>query len=417
MIKYFIGILALLALSLDGWMYRHLKRRFPSTPWIYKLYLGQALALDVLIVLALLFYRQAINTPDSPYGLMILWVIFLFFLSIFPKLVYLLCASVGQLIDRLRGRKPQGLSLVGIIAAGCLVVIMLWGATEGRSRIRVTEIEIQSDKLPAAFDGYRIAQISDIHLGNYARRNTLIERIVQKINALHPDLIVSSGDLVNLSARELTPHYQTILSGLKATDGVVSVLGNHDLGFYMREDSTFTPQKSLRLLIEKQQAMGWRLLQNETIYLHRGTDSISVSGVKYPRDGHHNGHDSGLGGCDLPATYRAVPDSLFNLMISHTPQNWDEIRTQTPADLTLSGHVHAMQIKWPYGRRGWSPAQWMYDRWSGLYKEGKKYLYVNDGIGYVMFPMRIGTRPEITLFTLRSTQRLTTPTEAQSPRQ
>lgn len=405
MIKYFIGVLALLALGLDGWIYRHLKNRFRNIPWIHKLYLGQAIALDVVIVLALIFYRQAINTPDSPYGLLILWVICLFFLSILPKLIYMLCASVGYLVDRLRGRKSHGLSIVGVIAAGCVLGCMLWGATEGRSRIRVTEIEIPSDKLPVAFDGYRIAQISDIHLGNYSRHNTLIERVVRKINALHPDLIVSSGDLVNLSARELTPHYQEILAGLEAPDGVVSVLGNHDLGFYMREDTTFTPQESVRLLIEKQQAMGWRLLQNETIYIHQGTDSVSVSGIKYPRDGHHNGRDSGLGGCDLTATYRNVPDSLFNLMVSHTPQNWDDIRVQTPADLTLAGHVHAMQLKWPYGPRGWSPARWMYDRWSGLYEEKGKYLYVNDGIGYVMYPMRIGTRPEITLITLRSTQK------------
>ncbi len=405
MIKYFIGLLALLALALDGLIYRQLKKRFTNRSWVSKLYLGQAIVLDVVIVIALTFYRRAINMPESPYALLILWVICLFFLTILPKLVYMLFSAIDSLWRGVRGRKSVVFTWIGAGAGICVFGIMLWGATEGRSRIRVTEVEIRSDKIPASFDGYRIAQISDLHIGNYAQRNTLIQRVVQRVNALHPDLIISSGDLVNLSARELTPRYQEILSGLKAPDGVMSVFGNHDLGFYMQEDPNFTPQQSVRMLIEKQHAMGWRLLQNETVYIHRGADSISVSGVKYPRDGHHNGRDSGLGGCDLVATYRGVPDSLFNLMISHTPQNWDEIRTETPADLTVAGHVHAMQMKLPFGERGWSPARWMYDRWSGLYEEDGKTLYINDGIGYVMYPMRIGTRPEVTLFTLKSTKK------------
>lgn len=402
MIKYFVAPLALLSVLLDWLIYRQIKTRFPRHPWAKRLYLGLTVTLDAVMLISLIFYRQALNTPGTSYGLVILWVIWLFFISIFPKAVYMLFSALDYPLSRLRGRKTRWFSGVGLAAAACVLGAMLWGATEGRSRIRVTEIEIRSDKIPAAFDGYRIVQLSDIHLGNYSHGNTLVARVVEQVNALHPDLVVSSGDLVNLSARELTPESMRLLSGILAPDGVFSVLGNHDLGFYMRENSGLTPQQSVSLLADKQEQMGWRVLQNETVYIRRGDDSLSVSGVKYPLDGRHNGHDTGLGGCDLAITYRGVPGSLFNLMISHTPQNWDEIRMQTPADLTLSGHVHAMQMKLPFGERGWSPAQWMYDRWTGLYEEEGKYLYVNDGIGYVMYPMRIGTRPEITLFVLRS---------------
>lgn len=402
MIKYFIGLLALLSITLDWVIYRQIKTRFHQYPWAKRLYLGQTVILDAVIVISLLFYRRAVNVPDSPYALIILWVICLFFMSILPKTVYMLFSAADYLVSRIRGHKTLWLSWVGLAGGLCVLCTMVWGATEGRSRIRVTEVEIRSDKIPAAFDGYRIVQVSDIHLGNYAHRNTLVQRVVDEINALHPDLVVSSGDLVNLSARELTPQYMAILSGIQAPDGIFSVFGNHDLGFYMRENPNFTPAESVHLLVEKQEEMGWRMLQNETVYILRGDDSISVSGVKYPLNGRHNGHDTGLGGCDLNVTYQGVPDSLFNLMISHTPQNWDSIRLHTPAELTVAGHVHAMQIKLPFGKRGWSPAQWMYDRWTGLYEEEGKYLYVNDGIGYVMFPMRIGTRPEITLFVLRS---------------
>lgn len=144
-------------------------------------------------------------------------------------------------------------------------------------------------------------------------------------------------------------------------------------------------------------------MDNESRYVRRGSDSISVTGVNFPIGKKLNGRQNvDFARCDFDAAYRGVPDSLFNLLIAHTPEVWDEALATGRADLTLSGHVHAMQLKIRLGGWAWSPAEWMYDRWSGLYEEDGKYLFVNDGMGYVMYPMRIGTYPSITVITLKS---------------
>ncbi len=398
---FFLPIL--LSIGLDWLIYRRIKHSYPDKPWA-RLYLGQAVIVDAVIAIGLLYYKFS-EAESVSTSIAIGWSIALLFLSLYPKLLYVLLSLLDYPLSWLRRRRTRWFSWAGVAAGALLFGIILWGATEGRSRIRVTEVEIPSERLPEAFDGYRVALVTDIHLGNYAHGNTLVERIVTRVNALEPDLIVNAGDLVNLSANELTPAYQEILSGLRAKDGVYSVFGNHDLGGYSRQE--MTPAENTALLAEREKRMGWKMLTNQTAYVHRGADSISVSGVNYPvsTTGRLNKHLTGQEGCNLEETYRDVPQGLFNLTIAHTPQSWDEILAQGTADLTLSGHVHAMQIKIPVGERGWSPAGWMYDRWSGLYEEDGKYLYINDGIGYAMLPMRIGTRPEITLITLRSIKR------------
>lgn len=405
MLKFFIGLLAVISLLQDWLIYRRLQHTF-SKPWIHRSYLISFLTLDIAIICALIFYRTATDAASQTHVQIILWTIAIFMMTIVPKLIYLILSLLDYPISKIRKRKTYWFSLLGVALGVYCLGVMIYGATRGRNHIEVKEVTLTSDRLPTAFDGYRIAMFSDLHIGNYRAKNTLIERMVATINRLHPDMIVNGGDLVNTNARELTAKDLQQLSALQSTDGVYSVFGNHDLGFYMkRQPNNFTPAASVALLAQRQQEMGWHLLNNASITLHRGGDSLVVSGVNYPRDGFHNGHETGLGGCDLTATYRHVSDSTFNITISHTPQNWDEIRAAGKADLTLSGHVHAMQMKIHLGGKTWSPARWMYPRWSGLYTEDGKYLYINDGMGYVMYPMRIGAYPEITLITLRSTRK------------
>ena len=147
--------------------------------------------------------------------------------------------------------------------------------------------------------------------------------------------------------------------------------------------------------------MGWRVLDNETVYLRRGDDSISLSGISYDRSLARQRHDRTLPGYDFGTTYRDVPQDLYNITAAHIPQLWEQILDAGYGDLTLSGHVHSMQCKIRLFGRAFSPAQLMYRHWSGPYEKQGRTLYVNDGIGYVGFPMRIGANPEITLFELR----------------
>ena len=229
--------------------------------------------------------------------------------------------------------------------------------------------------------------------------------MVALINREHPDMVVNAGDLVNIDSHELDDRVMSILSTLHGRDGVYSVLGNHDLGFYMRPKENFTPRQSVEELLAKQRAMGWKPLVNESAPIRRGADSILVTGVNFPETGTNHGRDTGMAGCDMQEVFRNVPPDTYNLLLAHTPEQWDEARSAGDPDLTLSGHVHAMQFKLTLGPWSWSPAKFLYERWSGLYSENGKHLYINDGMGYVMYPMRIGTNPSITVITLESEKR------------
>ena len=401
MIAFFIIPLAIISGLLDWAIYRQIRKRYLHKPWVKKTYLYLCLTVDAVIIAALILHQLHSGTASPAYMMAIMWVIGIFFMSIFPKLTYILIALLNYPARWICRRRVKIFTRIGIAAGALVLTVMLWGATGGRNRIVVNEITIESDKLPASFDGYRITQISDVHLGTRREKSPFFAKLVDKINEQNADIVVSSGDLVNRDSHELTEPLMAQFSRIQSRDGVYSVEGNHDLGFYMGPQPDYTPEQSVRELNEKQERMGWKMLNNQSEYIRRGSDSIAVSGVKYPKDGFHRGKDTGLGGCDLQTTYRNVSDSTFNVLISHTPQNWDEILENGKADLTLAGRVHAMQFKIRIGRWTWSPAKWMYERWSGLYEENGKYLYVNDGIGYVMYPMRIGTRPEITNIVLK----------------
>lgn len=401
MILYAIVILTLVTLLLDLYIYRRLRVDFPQRRRWRRVYLIGVASIDLLTVSALLLYQTCSSMADQSYMIGVMWIIFSFFFCNLPKLGYVIFSLLGRGVALLLRRRSGWGDRLGVVAAAVILLTMGWGATYGRSAIEVKEVVIESNKLPAAFDGYRVVQFSDLHLGNLPRNRHFVSRMVNEINALHPNVVINSGDLINIMDEELNPATQQILGGIRATDGVYSVWGNHDLGFYIPASAGVTATESVDAMRRKKRAMGWELLENRSVYLHRDTDSIALSGVTYPVDNHHNGRDSGLAGSDFAATYSNVTDSTFNILISHTPANWNEVLEHGVSDLTLSGHVHAMQLKIGLFGESYSPAQWMYDRWTGLHTENGRHLYINDGMGYVLYPMRIGTRPEITLITLR----------------
>lgn len=315
---------------------------------------------------------------------------------VFPKAAFALFLVLGRLLSRWE----RFFGIVGGILAGGIVIIMVYGAARGVSVIRVTRVEVASPKVPEAFDGYRVVQFSDLHIGNLTPSGTLMRDMVDTILSLKPDLIVNSGDLVNIRSSEITPEVFRELGRLKATDGVVSVLGNHDLGIYIPGDPAAARQ-SLERLKRIQAALGWKLLQNEHIGPRRGNDSITVAGVDFPHNGRHRGMQPVTVGSDLGRAMSGADSSQFVLLVSHTPSIWDSIPQVAAPDLTVSGHIHAMQLKCTVGGWSFSPAEWIYPEWSGLYIRDGRRLYVNDGIGYVLFPMRIGAPAEVTLFELR----------------
>ena len=268
----------------------------------------------------------------------------------------------------------------------------LYGTLVERNRFRIKRTEIVSQTLPSSFDGYRVVHISDMHLMSFAGRERALQRAVDKINALEPDLIAFSGDLVTLGPEELDG-LQDILSAMTAKDGVYAVLGNHDYSEYRRHDSQQARRESLEVLKRRIREMGWHLLLNENRSIVRGEDKLSVIGVE-----NISGNRSFRTYGDFQQA-RIGADGAYKILLSHDPSHWRaEIVGKSDVDLTLSGHTHAMQIS----LLGWSPSSLMYDEYRGLYNQGEQYLYVNTGLGQTAVNARFGATPEITLITLKT---------------
>jgi predicted MPP superfamily phosphohydrolase len=292
--------------------------------------------------------------------------------------------------------------VVGLLLCTIVASILIVGVVSTRKELAVRSVEIVSPRLPRNFDGYRIAFFSDLHLGSLTSARKMCENVVAEVDALDVDLIVFGGDLVNVTYEELAPELSDALSGLKARDGVVAVLGNHDTGVYVSDTLALPIEENTRLLIERIEAMGWRVSNDETTLLARGDDTITLTGIGFSRELLEHRHSADVAdSLDLRPIYKEVPSDKFNVTVSHMPQLWRKVTELGYGDLVLSGHVHAMQMKGRVGGFEFSPAQLMYKEWSGLYKEQSSYLYITDGVGSVGFHMRIGAPPEITLLTLR----------------
>ncbi|MDR2584856.1 MAG: metallophosphoesterase [Prevotellaceae bacterium] len=383
----FIIALSLVALGVDYYIYRQISRR-----WLRLCYINYAIVVDVVIfVFIFLAFRWPFYGPLSISPLP-LWLAWFFFLNTIPKTMYILSNLISKRL--------------ALVVATLVTFLLIKGAFYDSRHFEVVNISVANEKIPPSFTGYKIALFSDLHLGNLTGQEKFLKKTVEQINRLDPNMILFAGDLVNMYASEISPDVQTILSKLNAPDGVYSVLGNHDMGAYFGNHAHkigLTPLENTSILLQKQKEMGWKTLQNESILIGSGSDSIGLCGVPYPPLPPL--FSASLTNFDLHHTSSVLNSNRYNILLCHTPKVW-ETMSDTPLfkdiDLTLSGHTHAMQTKIKIGSWQWSPAKWMYRNWSGLYEKNGRCLYVNEGTGYVLYPMRIGCKPEITLITLNS---------------
>ena len=326
----------------------------------------------------------------KPESMNLLGIFLITFLTInVPKIIF----SLLSLLFRAILPKSKGQIAGNCIAGASALFVMgyiLYGALFGTENFQIRETTIYSKDLPKGFENYRIVQISDIHCGSWAGDTKALQKAVNLINAQQPDLIVFTGDLVNNIATELD-EFMPVLSQLKAKDGVYSVLGNHDYAMYIPWESPEKKEENLIALKQKQADMNWKLLNNRHVKLYQNGDSLALIGVE---------------NCGRPPfpNYAKLPEALegtegmFKVLLSHDPSSWRrEVLPETDIQLTLSGHTHAMQTK----IFGFSPAVWVYPEYEGLYTEGGQMLYVNIGLGHLMYPLRLGAWPEITLLTLK----------------
>ncbi|MFZ4546436.1 MAG: metallophosphoesterase [Bacteroidales bacterium] len=300
-------------------------------------------------------------------------------------------------------RSPIFLKSISIVSA-LVVLLFLSGMLFWVSDFKLTTVYLPVQNLPKEFDGYKIIQLSDMHLGTFPNDASL-KKISKIVNGQKPDLILFTGDIVNLTTNEALP-FENVMKEFSSNDGNFSILGNHDYGDYNHWDSELEKQKNDQELFDFHKRINWRLLRNENVIIKKGIASIAVVGVENWSLNKRFGKKG-----DLRKATKGTDSTQFQILMSHDPSHWEgEVTSEFPQiGLTLSGHTHAFQLAIESGPVKWSPASMLYAEWAGLYekadKNGKKqFLYVNRGCGTIGYPGRVFTRPEITLIILQKSQ-------------
>lgn len=368
--ELFLFFIVLMALP-DWYIYRHYIRHWKNK-WMRLSYWIPSVSL--LTAMGYIFGGFAPESSLSALGVF---------------LVVFLCINVPKALFSILMPLVKK-TAIGLGIALLAMAYLIFGATEGKRYFQVKETTIESKDVPQAFDGYRIVQLSDMHVGSWNGDTQAMEKAVSMINDLQPDLIVFTGDLVNNLASELD-NFIPVFSKLKAKDGVYSVLGNHDYSTYVHWENPEDQKEELVRLKQKQAEMGWTMLNNRHIKLYHQNDSIALIGVE------NSGRPPFPDYAKLSEAMQGT-EGIFQILLSHDPTHWRrEVLSQTDIQLMLAGHTHAMQTK----IFGFTPAQFIYAENDGLYREGEQMLYVNIGLGHLLYPMRLGAWPEITLLTLK----------------
>jgi predicted MPP superfamily phosphohydrolase len=294
-------------------------------------------------------------------------------------------------ISRLKFFSQLAITFTVIPAIG-----FIYGMVRGAYKYRVHKVKVPSPNIPEEFNGFKIVQLSDIHTGSFMD-NSHLNKAFDIVMQQKADMILFTGDLVNNEAKE-TLGYEETYSRLKAPYGVFSVLGNHDYGDYMQWDSPEAKKQNLEKLKKVHANAGWRLMMNEHVAIEKNGQQIALLGIEnwggnmnFPKYGKMN------------LAYPGVEKYPFKILMSHDPSHWEkQVQPEYPdIDLTLSGHTHGMQMGIEIPGLRWSPSQWVYKQWAGLYKQGSQFLYVNRGLGFLGYPGRLGIWPEITVIELQ----------------
>lgn len=361
---------------------RYLRRRGDLPRWLH--------ALWWLPCAVLCAYTVALASIKNFAPVDVFWLnlyLFLVGVVVAPKFVFVLSSVVGLGLRRLFHLRRNWGNYVGTVLVLCTLMAVIEGSMFGTRQFQVRRVSLSFPDLPPAFDGYRLVQFSDAHVGSSSK--DFLRLVVDSINAERADAVVFTGDLQNMLPSEIQP-YAAVLSAIRARDGVFSVLGNHDYSMYV--DATPAEKRALeQATIERERALGWTLLRNGHATLRRGADSLVVAGEenggtrRFPRKD------------DLSRTLQGVGPGAFVVMLQHDPSAWRRsILPDSRVQLTLSGHTHGGQMS-IFGVR---PTSFGGKEDCGLYNDGLRYLYVSSGIGGFV-PFRLGMKPEIVVLTLR----------------
>lgn len=328
-------------------------------------------------------------------------VITVSFLNLLPKLIFSTFTIISFIFRWLAGKRSQMILITGsfLICSGFFLVIV-YGIFVGRYQVNVRQENLYFENLPEQLNGFKLIQLSDIHLGSFGKNTKVMEKTVRIVNQLNPDLLLFTGDLVNNFSEE-TIGFEPYLKQFSAKYGKYAIQGNHDYGDY----STWPDSASKRINLQQIQSSltdaGFKLLLNQGERIAAKDTSFSLIGVE------NWGHAPFPQYANLDEAMKGIPDQSFKILMSHDPAHWKSIVVpQTDIPLTLSGHTHGAQFGIKIAGIEFSPIWFNQKHWGGLYKSNNQFLYVNRGLGTIGFPGRIEMRPEITVLTLyRTTNR------------
>lgn len=317
--------------------------------------------------------------------------------SFIPKILFVVMISILYFSNYIFSKTESRILIpvIGLIAGFLPFFAIVYAIFKAAYRFKVTRISIQHEKLPENFEKLRIVHISDLHLGSFQYRYRILEKAVTSINALEADLIFFTGDLVNNFAWELHG-WDAVLKKLSAKKGKYAVLGNHDYGDYSEWKTLKEKKQNFEEIKNFFATIDFKLLLNDTEILSKNNQEIAILGVEnwgfppFRQDG------------NLSQALEKARNIPFKILLSHDPSHWEaEVLEQTDIALTLSGHTHGMQVGLNFMGKLWSPIQYKYKYWAGLYIVQKQHLYVTKGLGWLGFPGRLGMRPEITYIELQ----------------
>ncbi len=426
-----IVFLIVISLLVDFYIWLDIRQTKSRKRWKWcDIYAWTSVSLWTFLIVTVCLPRRGLD--GGVYTVM--WMLTTYMSIYIPKTVYCIFSLSGRIPQCFKAKRWNWTKYAGIIAAITGFASVWIGVAYTRNHIQTINVTLESSKLPDSFNGHRIVQISDLHLGTWGENNRFITELVDSVNAVNPDLIVFTGDIVNQKSEEMLPFIE-VLSKLKAKDGVYSILGNHDYGDYVDWPSEEAKVKNLDDLKKYHARCGWKMLNNEFEFVKRQTeirkdttltiktDSIALIGVENWGEPPFKQYG------DLKMAYPTIGmqnlnDNHFKILLTHNPEHWvRDVRKHSNIDLSLSGHTHALQMSINIFGKRWSPSTWRYRTWGGFYTDDAngdiedfgnpdvKYitrsidrssLYVNIGSGEVGIPFRlVSAYPEITCITLK----------------